>query len=351
MLNAHDLKTGPDLELSLASRAAWLSYIGGLRQEDIAARLGISRVKVNRLIALAHKRGMVRTFVEGAAVECVALENDIRRRYGLEFCEVVPQVGDEPLPLPALANGGARFLMRALERQDLSVVGVGHGRTLAAAIDALPNLPRPHIRFVSLLGCLTRNSAANPFDVIHRLTERAGAESYFMPVPFFADSVEDKEVLLAQKSVRDVFELARSAQLSLVGVGELGPRAHMLETGMITPAEYRELAAAGAAGEILGQFVDDEGRPVAVDLNQRAIGLPIEALAGKEVVAIAGGKGKARALRAVLRSGAVTGLITDEATAERMVARESEFEEDDAQGQGTEQEGAPAGWVATAKGR
>ena len=27
-------------ELSLASRAAWLSYVGGFRQEDIAARLG-----------------------------------------------------------------------------------------------------------------------------------------------------------------------------------------------------------------------------------------------------------------------------------------------------------------------
>ena len=56
-----------DPELSLASRAAWLSYIGGFRQEDIATRLGISRVKVNRLIALAHRQGLIRVFVEGNA--------------------------------------------------------------------------------------------------------------------------------------------------------------------------------------------------------------------------------------------------------------------------------------------
>ena len=61
------------LETGLATRAAWLSYIGGYRQEDIAERLGVSRVKVNRLIALAHRRGLVRVMVEGSDAHCVAL--------------------------------------------------------------------------------------------------------------------------------------------------------------------------------------------------------------------------------------------------------------------------------------
>ena len=58
------------------------------------------------------------------------------------------------------------------------------------------------MRFVSLLGGLTRKFSANPHDVIHRLAERTGAEAYVMPVPMFANTVEDRAVLIGQKGVR-----------------------------------------------------------------------------------------------------------------------------------------------------
>ena len=313
-----------DPELSLASRAAWLSYVGGFRQEDIAARLGVSRIKVNRLIALAHRQGFIRVFVEGNALECVELEDQIAGHFGLSLCQVTPSIGDDELPLGALATAGARFLLKTLERDDLEIVGIGHGRTLAATVDRLPRLPRTRVRFVSLLGCLTRNAAANPFDVIHRLAEKVAAEAYFMPVPFFANSVADREVLMAQKSLMDVAALARQAQLHVVGIGEIGARAHMLETGMIMPDEFAELSRAGAVGEVLGHFLGADGSPVDAPLNQRALSLELDDLRGKEVVAIAGGHGKARAIRAVLNSGVLTGLITDEATARRIVDHDAE---------------------------
>lgn len=318
-------------DLGLATRAAWLSYIGGLTQEDIARRLGVSRVKVNRLIALAHREGLVRVFIEGTAAECVALEDRIAKAYGLELCIVAPDLAarhaaDAELPLAALGTAGARYLMGALERPEVKVVGVGHGRTLAAVVDRLPRIARTDLKFVSLLGSLTRNAAANPFDVIHRLAGKVGGESYFLPVPFFADSAEDKAVLVAQRSVQDVFWLARAADLVVVGIGELSARAHLRETGMITAGEFAELERAGAMGEVLGHFFAADGSSVAADINDRAMGLAPEELKGpagrrREVVAIAGGHGKARAIEAVLESGFLTGLVTDEATARRLVDR------------------------------
>ena len=56
------------------------------------------------------------------------------------------------------------------------MIGVGHGRTLAAAADLMPSVAAHNTRIVSLLGGLTRRFAASPFDVIHRLAERASAE-------------------------------------------------------------------------------------------------------------------------------------------------------------------------------
>jgi DNA-binding transcriptional regulator LsrR (DeoR family) len=304
---------------NLAARAAWLSYIGGHTQEEIARRLGVSRIKINRLIAEAAEAGLVRVFVEGTAAECVALEDRIAKQWKLEFCSVSPTVDDGPLPLRTLSAAGAHYLHGVLERGEASLIGIGHGRTLAEMVQYLPRIARPNARFVSLLGSLTRHAAANPFDVIHRLTEITGAESYFMPAPFFADSVADKRVLLAQKSLQDVFALARTAQLHIVGIGEIGPKAHMVATGMITEGEHRELRRAGAVGEVLGRFVDSDGRPVAAEINERAVAIRLEEIKGRQVVAVAGGKGKARAIMAVLESRVITGLITDETTAKAIV--------------------------------
>lgn len=308
-----------DGDHSQATRAAWLSYVGGLTQAEIAERLGVSRVKVTRLIGEAVAAGMVRVFVDGTDANCVALEERIADRWGLDFCTVAPTVDDETLPLRTLAAAGGFFLHRVLERREAAVIGVGHGRTLAEVVKYLPQMQCPDVRFVSLLGSLTRHAAANPFDVIHRLTEITGAESHFMPAPFFLDSISDKQVLLAQKSLRDVFALAASATLFVVGIGDVGPRSHLLLTGMLKPEEFEELQRVGAVGELLGRFVDARGRPVAAEINERAMAFPLESLERRRVVAIAGGTAKAEAITAVLESQVITGLITDEVTAQKVV--------------------------------
>ena len=153
-----------DPEAGLAARAAWLSYVGGYRQEDIAERLHVSRVKVNRLIAKAHRRGMVRVFVEGTAADCVALEDELARRFGLKFALVAPNLNGGDLPLATLGSAGSRFLHSVLEDGPDLVIGVGHGRTIAAVVDNLPRVSRPGVRCVSLLGGIVRNAVANPFD-------------------------------------------------------------------------------------------------------------------------------------------------------------------------------------------
>ena len=79
---------------SLAARAAWLSFIGGYTQSEIAKRLDVSSAKAHRLISQAQKAGLVRVFVEGVPAECVELEEFIIQRFGLESCIVAPRLGD-----------------------------------------------------------------------------------------------------------------------------------------------------------------------------------------------------------------------------------------------------------------
>lgn len=310
---------GIDPEEGLAVRAAWLHYAGGLTQAAVAKRLGLPTVKTHRLIARAVADGAVKVTIDGEIVECVMLENRLCTEYGLLSCEVAPDLGEAGLPLRALGIAGAGFLRREIERGDYPVIGLGHGRTLAASVHQMPRFDGGGIRFVSLLGGLTRHYAANPHDVMHRLAEKTGAQALVLPVPFFANSRRDRDIILAQPGVRDLFDLANQAGLKVVGIGSADAGAQLVASGMIEAHEIAEITAAGAAGEMLGHFFDRHGRVLDTGLSTRTLSADLDSARDSRIVAIAGGAGKVEAIRAVLHSGRLSGLITDEATARALI--------------------------------
>ena len=263
--------------------------------------------------------GVVKVTIDGEIVECAALEDQLCTRYGLDFCEVAPDLGEEDLPLRALGLAGAAFLRREIERGDTPVIGLGHGRTLAAAIQEMPRIDANGIRFVSLLGGLTRHYAANPHDVMHRLAAKTGAQAYVLPVPFFANSAEDRAVLLAQPGVREIFDMSGGAGLKFAGIGTADSGAQLVASGMIEPREIAEINAAGGAGEMLGHFFDAQGGVLETTLSARTLSVELNTRDDSRIVAIAGGAEKVGAVRAVLRSGWLRGLITDETTARAIV--------------------------------
>ena len=326
-------QSSADGELNLATRAAWLSYIGGYTQSEIARRLSVSRAKAHRLIALAQDRGLVKVFIEGELADCIAHEEVLVSRFGLRNCIVAPALDDPDAGRAGGAGGGgefasvgaaaARFLHRILSAMETTaLVGVGKGRSLAAAIERMPSLKRPDLRFVSVSGSLTRKLSANPFDAVQRLVQRTGGEGYFLPVPYLAADDREKAVLLAQKSVRDMLGLARTAEVFVIGVGSLDEDdAHIRQVGMIGEAEWTALRALDAVGDIMGSFVDIDGQPVDSPINGHALGLGPEDLRGRRVIAVVGGGAKGRAVLGALRTGIVTDLVVSEPAA-RWIAGE-----------------------------
>ncbi|KNC11829.1 ERI operon repressor [Pantoea sp. RIT-PI-b] len=311
--------TSTERDESLALRAAWLHYVGGLTQAEVAKRLGLPSVKTHRMIARMVAEGAVKVSIDGDIVACVALEDRLRAQFGLNFCHVAPDLGEEGLPVRALGMAGADYLRNLLTSSPSTTLGLGHGRTLSAAIHQLPRIDAPHMRFVSLLGCLTRNYALNPHDVMHRIAEKTGAQAYMMPVPFFANTQEDRDVLLAQRGVSEVFAMAAQSEVKLVGIGTVEPAAQLVEAGMIDEAEINDISSSGAVGELLGHFFDAKGQMIHTSLTARTLSVELDLAHRAEIVALAGGASKVAAIRAVLASGLVTGLITDEMTAQALV--------------------------------
>jgi DNA-binding transcriptional regulator LsrR (DeoR family) len=301
-------------ETQLMSRAAWLYYVAGLNQEAAAARMGLTRARVNRLLQQARESGLVSITINDRDVGLLPVEEAIRAEFALDFCLATPALGfpeSAEVALRAVGLAGARLLRDRLALTPDLVVGTGWGRTLAHLSRQMAGIAAPRARFVSLMGSLTANSAFNPFEVVQALAQATGGEGYFLPVPFIADSPADREVLLAQSVVARPLALARSAGIAFISVGELTEGSLLRRQGMITAAELADLRRAGAVGDTNGIFFDAAGRPVDHPLNARTIGAGFPDLARAGAVLLSAGVAKTGATAAILRSGIVRGLVID----------------------------------------
>jgi erythritol transport system ATP-binding protein len=226
---------------------------------------------------------------------------------------VVTDLHQDEIAADALGVAGAAFLAAEMAKGEPMLIGVGYGRTLAAAVEGVPEAP--HVRLVSLMGSQSLRSGSNPHEVIARLSQRTGASAELLPLPLMATSTDERAALLGQPGVAAAFDLAGRADLMFVGIGTTIDDASLVSTGMIEPADMALIRQAGAVGELLGHFFLPDGRRVVTEATERVITQPLELLRGRRIVAVAGGPIKVDAVRAVLASGLLSGLITDERTA------------------------------------
>ncbi len=303
-----------DDEEQRRTRIAWLYYIEGRTQAEIGHLLGISRARVVRDLQLARETGLVQIRINGRLAPCVARERQLTRTYGLVDCLVLPTPLDRE-HLPATLGMALGHWLSDHMRPG-QTLGIGWGRTLYWSVRALRRQKIEGLTVVSLLGGVGRGLEINTYETASRLAEKLGAQCYYLAAPTFASSARMREMLVHQKPIAEVLERARSADLAIASVGELSPEATNRRLGLIDDRDLEALRALGVTGDLLGTFLDAEGRPVEHPLNRRVVGLPLADFRQLPVRVLAsGGPHKAPAVRAVLRGGYVNVLITDIDTA------------------------------------
>lgn len=294
-------------------QVAWLYHVGQLSQEEVSRRLGMSRFKVLRLLAEARERGLVRVSIEHGTAPALALADRLAARFGLAEVRVAPLpegAGDDHAR--RVVGISAAGLLARLGAGGPRTIGLGWGRTVAAMAESLAGLRNPGLRFVSLMGTMTRVSGTGPFDVTTRLAALTGGTALVLPAPFLCDSEEDARVLLRQRLVRETLEVARSAHHAVISLGECTPGALLFTSGVLSDADAAALLRSGAVADTTGKFLRADGSLADTDLNRRAPSIGIEELRAMDVTLLAAGRAKARATLAVLRADLVDRLVADE---------------------------------------
>lgn len=312
-------KNQPDFRL--LTKVSKLYYEDNLNQDDIVARLHISRSTISRLLAQAREAGIVKIMVIPPTGTFSGLEAALEQKYGME--EVI--VAEAPNPdsphiiARELGAAAANYLFRVIQPGE--VIGVSWGFTIRGMVASLEPKDFPNVRIVQMTGGIGKpESEAHATELCRQMARTLSCKLALLPAPGVVHSKETREVYLMDEHVQTTLSLLPHITLAFVGIGSFNSYsiANRDET-ILTPSDLREAIAGGAVGDIANRFIDADGQPVQSELNERIIGIDLTHLHQiPRVVGVAGGADKREAVRAALRGKLLNVLITDQVTAEAL---------------------------------
>ena len=293
-----------------------LHFIEGKKQSEIAAELNLSTSKVNRLITQGRKLGMLKIEIESPFQRLMDLEEALNRFARLGNTVVTPTVeGSEKATLQQVGRAAASHLTETL--RDGDVIAITGGKAVSALVDSLEVERAWDVTVVPLTGGVQGKYFTDVNHLATRLAERLGGKTMLLHAPLFAESQAQRGMLMEVSSIKEVLDLARRANVALVGVGSVQPaESSYYDLHPVPEADRKMLVGTGVVGEFMAHLIRDTGAVANFALNSRLVALsPQELSQCERVIGIAAGTGKVRPIQAALNGGFLDSLIVDEDTA------------------------------------
>lgn len=308
------MEQADEYEHLLMVKTAWYYYMENYTQQNIAHLLGITRARVIHLLEKARQTGIVQFTIRQEGDRRMQLERALISRFGLHDAFVVPVAEESAENLNAsIAHAAAMYIANRLD--DSGFLNMGYGDTPSRVLNDLATIVEKPVNVVSLTGGVN-------YYLPKGFSRTFNARLYLMPAPLLLSSPQMVEALQQEPSVREIQQMAKFSQMSVVGVGGMSDEATIIQNGILSKTDFTVLSMQGAVGDILSHFIDRDGNPVASAVEQRLMSTPLEDIRKMEnVIGVAGGAAKADAILAVLNGRYLDALITDEATAGLLLER------------------------------
>jgi DNA-binding transcriptional regulator LsrR (DeoR family) len=306
-------------DLVLAATVARRYFLQDRTKVQIAAELSLSRFKVARLIDVARSSGIVRITIATPGAVDTELSVLLRERLGLGRALVVNTVdnGDNGATARGhLADVAATLLNEVLTPSD--VLGLGWSRAVLATAARLTRIPACAV--VQMTGGLTSpDVTASLIDAVDGLARRGGGRGYSFYAPMFVSDPASAEVVRRQPETAAAFARFPDITRAVIGIGSWQP-VHTDLHDVLSADERAALHRAGVLADLSGTFLDAAGTPLTMPHSRRVVGIDAAQLkAVPDVVCIAYGKERATAVRAAVRAGYVTTLVTTAALAQELL--------------------------------
>ncbi|PWH13207.1 MAG: hypothetical protein DDG59_14655 [Anaerolineae bacterium] len=302
---------------SLVTVVAWLYYQEDLTHDQIAKRLGLSRVKVTRLLQKARKEGVIQFTITRPLPEEFELQKRLCELSHLKEAIIVQTRRSLEETMEAVGKASAEHLIRNLRN------GLRLGMGWSTTVSRMAHYLKPVKKNLSFTVCDlagTMLGQTNPYTISWLVAQLYNAKLETLPVPVLVESEDTRNVLFQEPRIVQAMNEAQKCDLAYVGLGHLEPDTTLVRVGLLPWEEIEKLKNKGAVGEILMRYYDENGENIPTPWEKQIISLGWDHIHKiPSLVVIAAGLHKVQAICGAIRGNLCRCLITDTETAKAII--------------------------------
>lgn len=301
-------------------KAAWLYYTHGMRQDEVAKHLDISRASVAMYLRKARDNGIVTISTSSQLFTDDVLARELEDAVGLKAVWIVPEDRQAVDPASEMPVVAAAVFLELVKKGDR--VGVAWGRTVYHIADVMPYADLQDVTVVQLCGNLGAPYSYRPDQCTTEIARRLNAEGINIYAPLVLSSERLADELRAEPVILEQLASISDCQLALYSVGGIEDDSHLVKCGALTAAEMHALGEAGAVGVIAGQLIDANGQLMDCNYNRRCISADLSSIrAIPKRMMVVQEENKFEPLVAAIKGGLVSHLVVTTSMAQKLLAR------------------------------
>jgi DNA-binding transcriptional regulator LsrR (DeoR family) len=299
-------------------KAAWLYYTHGMRQDEVAQHLDISRASVATYLRRAREMGIVTISASTQLFSNDVLARELEDAAGLNAVWIVPEDRHALDPAAEMPVVAAAVFLELINKGDR--IGVAWGRTVYHLADVMPYADLQGVKVMQLCGNLGAPYSYRPDQCTTEIARRLNAEGINLYAPLVISSEELARALRQEPVVRDQLASIAQCQLALYSVGGIEADSHLVLCGALTAEEMHRAGQEGAAGVIAGQLIDHDGQWLDCAYNRRCISADLGSIRSiAKRMMVVQEDNKFPSLVAALRGGLVSHLVVTASMARRLL--------------------------------
>jgi DNA-binding transcriptional regulator LsrR (DeoR family) len=306
-------------ETELVLRAARLYYEGHYSQDQVASKLNTSRSNVSRMLSDAKRLGFVEIKIVSPTHKHEALSSQLSELLKIKDVQVIASESND-LTLNTVGRAAASALLKNL--RDYHTIAISWGRGLEATVVNTHSETLSGLKVTQLMGSMSSvNTSVSAEEVGRNLAKNLNAQFVPFLSPVVVSNSKVRDSLLEEESIARTLQLARSADVALVGIGSASSSSsEMVFSEYKATKTERDSLVSEYAGDIAARLYKKDGTPLSAKLDARVIGLTLDEIRNiPRVIGVASGAEKVLGVVGAARAGLIDTLIVDLACANSVI--------------------------------
>ncbi len=298
-------------DIAVLVQVARLYYEKGLTQAEIAAKIGVSRPQVSKMLAHAREAGIVHIEIRPPVAGDAELLKLLGQRFGIKGGIVLPSA-----PRDELLRHSAVYIEAELRSE--KAVGLGWGYTLGeiAAKIALDGGLKGTGSIFPLIGKTAIPNRGYRVNELAQLLAGSGREAFWLEAEAFPDSSEARDAVEGTDNFKKAAGLWQQATAALAEI-----RAYPGVPDEATALRFEDaLERQQAVGSLLSYYFNVRGEFISGACDF-AVRIPLKMLRQVPKVIAIGLTAGDKAVLGALHTGLVTHLIVTEDVARKVLQK------------------------------